>query len=66
MKDDGAGSSELTGLQVTVDAELHQADASQDPAALMEPELEKYEIRLHSLRDAVTVVETHQEGLDQA
>jgi hypothetical protein len=65
MNDVVGGGSELSRLQAAVDAELVQAQASQDPAALVEPELEKYAIRLQGLRDAVGVLESYDEGIDQ-
>ncbi|MET0523856.1 MAG: hypothetical protein ABWZ91_03580 [Nocardioides sp.] len=66
MKDVDAGDAQLRRLQSDVDAELRQVESSQDPADVPEPDVADYETRLHSLRDAVVVMETYEARPGQA
>jgi hypothetical protein len=56
----------LRRVDVDIDAELARVASSIDPAVIEPTEVEAYEIRLHSLHDAVTVMEEYEDGLDQA
>ena len=64
--DSRADGTELQRLRHEVGAELERAESSADPVDADEPEVEPYETRLRSLRDAVEAMEQHEAGRVQS
>ncbi|HEY9290261.1 MAG TPA: hypothetical protein VIP98_03175 [Microlunatus sp.] len=52
----------LLSLRAEVDAEITLAESSGAPMDLEDPDAQEYDIRLHSLRDAVEVAALYEDG----